>query len=161
MVIKILEKDLELFLSDNGIDLEEQDKIVFLMLDTNPTEYIYIDMMKTLFDTTDSRIEIESDIEAVETEIEELNAKNLQESQERKLFTQTGIVTISSGKSFYMDSQSRTDILTTVLLSVVKPELKTPTIPWKTPEGTIDVTIEELTEALLILMQTRKDMIGL
>jgi len=161
MIIKILEKDLEQFVLDNKITDTDRDRIIFIMINDAPSDYIYLDMQDIVFTTTDSRIEIQQDIETVENDIDNLNVLNDQTSLEKKLFSNVGVVEIPNGKTFFMDTQSRTDILTTVLLSVVKPELKTPTLPWKTPNGVVDVTIEELTEALLILMQTRKDLVGL
>jgi len=161
MIIKILEKDLEQFVLDNKITDTDRDRIIFVMIMETPSDYIYLDMQDIVFDTNDSRIEIQKDIETVENDIDELNALKNHTSLEKKLFLNVGVVEISNGKTFFMDSQSRIDILTTVLLSVVKPESKPSTIPWKTPDGVVDVTIEELTEALLKLMQTRKDLVGL
>jgi len=161
MIIKILESDIDAFMNEQGVDIIDDNKVSFLMLDNNPTDYVFIDMMETSFNEHDERITVYSTHEEVEKVLEIMIAENNNLKTNKILFSNNGIVDISNGKRFYMDSQSRLDILTTVLLSITNPELKNDVLLWKTPEGEIEVSIEDLSEALLVSMQKRKSLVGL
>jgi hypothetical protein len=157
MEVKIKEDDLKSFLEDYNIGLET---ITFLSIDIPvDAEEIYVDLNTMDFNKDDIRVTIiGSD---VDKELSNLSAKKAQEQLTKKMFNNNGVVKIANGKEFYMDQNSRIDILSSILISLVNPELTTDTISWKTPNGVVDVTLVDLTEALLTSMHERKKLVGL
>ena len=157
MEVKINEGDLKSFLADHNIGLET---ITFLSIDIPVIgDEIYVDLNTIEFNQEDARVMVVG--EDVEDELSVLSAIKAQEQLSKKMFDNNGVVKITNGKEFYMDQNSRIDILSSILISLVNPELVSESVSWKTPNGSIDVTLDDLTEALLISMQERKKLVGL
>lgn len=70
----------------------------------------------------------------------------------------TIIVTISSGKEFYADSESRQDISDAISLSA---EIGQTVAMWKLPTGIEEVTVDELKEARMLGLSAKGSIVGI
>lgn len=67
------------------------------------------------------------------------------------------IVTTSSGKRIYADSNSRTDLLSAIISAQAAGITET---MWKTPDGMVLITLQDMQEAVMLGLQEKGRIIG-
>lgn len=70
------------------------------------------------------------------------------------------IVTISTGKRFYADAESRTDLLSAILEAQNQGATDASVSNWKTPDGIVSVNLAELKEASKKALEAKAGIIG-
>lgn len=68
------------------------------------------------------------------------------------------IVTTSTGKRIYADPASRTDITDAINIAIETGETS---VNWKTADGWIEVTLDEMKEARLLALQKKEEIISI
>ena len=70
------------------------------------------------------------------------------------------IITISTGKRFYADAESRTDLLSAIFEAQNQGATDVSVSNWKTPDGIVSVNLAELKEASKKALEAKAGIIG-
>ena len=154
MELKLKKTYLDEFITVNNID---DNKISFISVDNEIGDYIIIDVMDEKFETSDINVEILTS-ELVDETIYALEMEQSQHKLDKKMFDTRGIVVLDNGKYVYMDQKSRIDVISKLLLIIMKPD-QNKIFEWKSPNGVIELSVDELGEALMKSMQIREEFV--
>jgi len=91
-----------------------------------------------------------------EYEITEIGTIDDNPKIKKEILLDNIIVTVSTGHRFYADQKSRVDLQNAIALQDM---WKGNTIPWKTPDGWIQATLEELKEAIALGLKEKEKII--